>query len=296
MVSYPLFKQAYRMRFNQLRSFGTIKRFYDPKNDIAFRKIFGEKHNKPILLSFLNAVLRREGNNLIEEVELLPPELAPRFEHTKKSILDVFCSDKAGHKYIVEMQNKRLISFIQRLEYYATRSYSDSLVKAANYLELKPVILLAIANHKVFPDDVPYISYHCTREGKTSQCFLPNISYAFVEIPKFNKHKEKLKTPEEFWVHFLKEASNETEPPKKAPSEIKEAYEILERYRWSSEENIMYERTMMAILDEDDLIRTAKIDARKEMALKLSELGFSLDIIVDVTGLSSSEITKLINQ
>ncbi|KAF0484056.1 transposase [Gigaspora margarita] len=280
MVSYPLFKQAYRMRFNQLRSFGTFKRFYDPKNDIAFKKVFGEKHNKPILLSFLNAVLRREGNNLIEEVELLPPELAPRFGHTKKSILDVFCSDKEGHKCIVEMQNKRLISFIQRLEYYATRSYSDSHIKAANYLELKPVILLAIANHKVFPDDVPYISYHCTREGKTRQCFLPNISYAFVEIPKFNKHKEQLKTPEEFW----------------APSEIKEAYEILDRYRWSSEENIMYERAMMAVLDEDDLIRTAKIDARKEIALKLSELGLSLDIIVDATGLSSSEITKLINQ
>lgn len=52
----------------------------------------------------------------------------------------------------------------------------------------------------------------------------------------------------------------------------------------------------MAVLDEDDLIRTAKIDARKEIALKLSELGLSLDIIVDATGLSSSEITKLINQ
>ncbi|CAG8760072.1 11552_t:CDS:2, partial [Gigaspora rosea] len=150
----------------------------------------------------------------------------------------IFCSNKEGRKYIVEMPNRRLNSFIQKLEYYATRSYSDSLIKAANYLELKPVVLLAIANHE---------------------------------------HKEQLKTTEDYWVHFLKEASNETEPPKEAPSEIKEV-------------------TILAILDDNYLIRTAKIDRSKEIVLKLSELGLPLDIIVNATGLLSLEITKLINQ
>lgn len=72
--------------------------------------------------------------------------------------------------------------------------------------------------------------------------FLPNLSYAFVELPKFSKCREQLKTTEDFWIHLLKEASKEGEPPKGAPSEIQEAYNILERYRLSPMENDAYER------------------------------------------------------
>ena len=35
--------------------------FADVKNDIAFRKIFGNETKKEILISFLNAVLTLEG-------------------------------------------------------------------------------------------------------------------------------------------------------------------------------------------------------------------------------------------
>ncbi|CAG8849837.1 12896_t:CDS:1, partial [Gigaspora margarita] len=45
----------------------TVQHFYDSKNSVVFQKILGEKQNKPMLLSFLNSLLRCEGNNLIEE-------------------------------------------------------------------------------------------------------------------------------------------------------------------------------------------------------------------------------------
>ncbi|RUM55609.1 MAG: transposase, partial [Nautilia sp.] len=32
-------------------------KFADPKNDLAFKKIFGDEKHKNILISFLNAVL-----------------------------------------------------------------------------------------------------------------------------------------------------------------------------------------------------------------------------------------------
>lgn len=34
-----------------------ITRFFDPKNDFAFKKIFGTEKNKNILIHFLNDVL-----------------------------------------------------------------------------------------------------------------------------------------------------------------------------------------------------------------------------------------------
>ncbi|NJN68409.1 MAG: transposase, partial [Chloroflexaceae bacterium] len=36
-------------------------RFANPKNDVAFKKIFGNEHQPAILISFLNAVLDLHG-------------------------------------------------------------------------------------------------------------------------------------------------------------------------------------------------------------------------------------------
>ena len=151
------------------------------------------------------------------------------------------------------MQNKRLSSFIQRLVYFADQNFQ--------VVELKPVIVLAIANRKIFPKEIKCISYH---SKETKKFFPPNLSYVFVELPKFDKCDEQLEIPEDYWVHLLKEAANENELPKEAPSEIQAAYEVLEKHRWSSAEIESYEKTMMAILDDEDAIRTAKNESREE--------------------------------
>ena len=43
-------------------------KFADPKNDVAFRKIFGNEAKKVILISFLNSVLGLEGDRKIIEL------------------------------------------------------------------------------------------------------------------------------------------------------------------------------------------------------------------------------------
>ncbi|TAH31052.1 MAG: transposase, partial [Cytophagales bacterium] len=47
--------------------------FADVKNDIAFRKIFGNGAKTEILVSFLNAVLKLEGNKKIASVTIQNP-------------------------------------------------------------------------------------------------------------------------------------------------------------------------------------------------------------------------------
>ncbi|PKY31161.1 hypothetical protein RhiirB3_393128 [Rhizophagus irregularis] len=233
------------------------RRFFNPNNDVAFRKIFAIEQNKPLLLSFLNSILRRKGNNIIEEVKLLP-------QNSTKSILNVSCYDKSGYRYIVEMQNKRFSIFIQRLEHYISHSTYSNQLQNVDYLELKPKILLTILNHKIFPKEIKYISYYSNCEEKTNKCFLPNISYAFIELPKFDKCNEQLKTPEDYWIYLLKEAGNKNELPKNAPNEIQAAYKILEIYNWNLADVKNYENTMMAILDRNDEIITAIEEGREE--------------------------------
>ena len=46
-------------------------RFADPKNDLAFKKIFGNEAHKEILISFLNSLLDFKDEKTIVDVTLL---------------------------------------------------------------------------------------------------------------------------------------------------------------------------------------------------------------------------------
>ncbi len=52
-------------------------KFVDVKNDVAFRKIFGNENRKEVLISFLNAVLLLQSNHKIVNVEILTPYQLP---------------------------------------------------------------------------------------------------------------------------------------------------------------------------------------------------------------------------
>jgi predicted transposase/invertase (TIGR01784 family) len=302
-------------------------RFYDAKNDIAFRRLFAREENKPLLISFLNAVLRREGEDLIQEVTILPPELVPNIAEAKRSVLDVRCRDSKNFEYVVEMQNRKLTSFVQRAQYYASRAYIEQLWQGDVYLELRPVILLAILNHKIFPDDVGVISYHHTLETETQRHYLKDISYAFIELDKFTKGWDDLETIEDQWLYLLKKAKETDETPPHASQEILQAYETLEQYRWTEGEREAYERARMSIMDEADMLSTAieeglekgreegreevrqekevalkKAEEEKEIALKKAKIemaktlllkGIDIEIISETTGLSMEEMKKL---
>ena len=88
-------------------------KFVDVKNDVAFRKIFGNENKKVILISFLNAVLGLEGQNRVKEVTLLNPFQLPRLAGEKSSIIDVRATDEKGKKSSVRImiltQSKSLL-------------------------------------------------------------------------------------------------------------------------------------------------------------------------------------------
>ena len=82
-------------------------KFADPKNDLAFKKIFGNENHKNILISFLNAVLDFKDEKEIVEVSLVNPYQVPRIPDLKETILDIKATNRSGENFIVEMQKKR---------------------------------------------------------------------------------------------------------------------------------------------------------------------------------------------
>jgi len=81
-----------------------LSKFLDPKNDVAFRKVFGSEQHKDIVIHFINDILELKGNDQIESVKFLSPMQDPEISSKKQSIVDVLCSAKDGVQIIVEMQ------------------------------------------------------------------------------------------------------------------------------------------------------------------------------------------------
>jgi len=139
-------------------------KFVDPKNDVAFRKIFGSEQSHDILIEFLNAIL--DLPYPIESVKITNPFLYPLIKGLKETILDVHASDQDGNKFIIEMQVEGASGFDKRIVYYSSKAYVSGLPKGKLYKELKPVIFLGILNFTLF-DHAHYISRHLILNKET---------------------------------------------------------------------------------------------------------------------------------
>jgi predicted transposase/invertase (TIGR01784 family) len=73
-----------------------MTKYLNPKNDFAFKKIFGSETHKNILIHFLNDILLFTGRNQIETVKFLSPSINPETWAQKQSIVDVLCKDQKG--------------------------------------------------------------------------------------------------------------------------------------------------------------------------------------------------------
>ncbi|BAG39607.1 hypothetical protein OTT_0149 [Orientia tsutsugamushi str. Ikeda] len=184
-----------------------LSRFLDPKNDVAFKKIFGSEKNKDILIHFLNDILLFEGNRKIIEVEFLGTILDADIASKKESIVDVLCKDKNGAQYIIEMQVDPTQGFEKRAQYYAAKAYGrqPNRGKEGKYSDLKKeVIFIAIADYKLFPNKEDYISRHVILDKKTYEHDLKDFSFTFIELPKFKKNRvEELNDITEKWCYFF---------------------------------------------------------------------------------------------
>ncbi len=114
-----------------------LSKFLDPKNNFAFRRIFGTEKNKDILIHFLNDVLGLTGEAEIKDVQFLSPIRNPEIATKKESIVDVLCRDSKGIQTIVEMQVARTTGFEKRAQYYAAGAYFSQAGVGDQYQNLK---------------------------------------------------------------------------------------------------------------------------------------------------------------
>ena len=288
-------------------------RFVDPKNDVAFKKIFGDENHKEILISFLNAVLDLKGTQEIADIAILNPYQAPRLEMLKYTLLDLQVTDKRGVTFIVEMQVEEIEGYKKRFQYYAAKAYAGQIERGEEYLKLNQVIFIGILNFTAF-ESKHYLSRHLLLNLETKDQDLGDIEFNFIELPKFKKQAQELTTLLDKWIYFIKHADRLDVLPENINSPaLQSAYDMAERFRWSKEELEIYGYWSMKLQDERGALTVAErrglaagLEAGRKEGLaageKTARLAMARALLADgvepaqvakYTGLSLAEVTQL---
>jgi predicted transposase/invertase (TIGR01784 family) len=244
------------------------QRYLDPKNDIVFKRIFGEHPH--ILRSFLNALLPLTEDEKIVSLEYLPAEQVPQVPTLKNSIVDVRCKDKHGRQFIVEMQINWTSSFLQRVLFNASKAYVRQLEKREEYVLLQPVMGLAVLDDTFDRETAEFYHHYKMVNVQQTSRVIEGLQLVFIELPKFKPETMPKDNPhKQAWLRFLKEAGEEqsstlmTELGKQVP-EINEAYELAIESTFSKAELESYDRYWDIVRTEKTLIMDKLAEGRKE--------------------------------
>ena len=269
-----------------------IMKFVDIKNDVAFRKIFGNQKKSVVLISFLNAVLRLEGNNRITKVTVIDPYLLPRIAGEKASIIDVRATDQRNRQFVVEMQVADLKGFESRVQYYTARDYSMQIEKGDDYPKLKPTYFIGILNFGIGFGKL-YLSKHFTVEEETGDCVLDGIQYRFIQLTKFKKKKHELVDMVDKWTYFIKHAQKlEVIPDDIEDEGLITAYKEADKHSWKKEELIAYDNASMREQDE-----RGREEKAEERGIEQGENKKEIETIVKLymKGKMAAEISDLLD-
>ncbi|MFQ9313521.1 MAG: Rpn family recombination-promoting nuclease/putative transposase [Clostridium perfringens] len=275
----------------------------NPQIDFVFKKIFGTEKNKPILINFLNAVIK--PTTPIKDVEIKNNDIDKDFLEDKFSRLDVKATTSNKEHINIEIQVKNEYNMIQRTLYYWSKMYSEQIQNRDNYSKLERTVCINILNFKYLKNDKYHNAYRL-KEITSNEELTDLQEIHFIELPKFNEigNKENVDVEKmdalEKWLEFLVEPeSNTVRQLELSNEEIKLAKSELYRLSMDSKEREQYNMREKAIYDRIFALESSKeegkLEEKLEVAKKLLIANVDIDIINSSTGLSKDELLKIKN-
>ena len=143
-------------------------------------------------------------------------------------------------------------------------------------------------------------------DKQTHKVFNDKLTFKYVEIAKFKKSIEELKTNYDKWIYVLQNLSRLDRQPRYLQTEVfSRLFKQAEIAGFTRTELREYEDSLKAYRDMKNSLDNAeekgiakglakgKKDKAIEIATKMKAKGFSVDDIVQMTGLSADEVKKI---
>lgn len=280
--------------------------------DWAIKRLLRDKANFSVLEGLLTVLF----NDKTKIVEILESEGNQQRDDDKFNRVDIKAKNSKGEIIIVEVQNTRELYYLERILYGTAKAITEHISLGDTYQEVKKVYSISIlyfdlgkGNDYLYHGQNRFIGVHTNdellitakEEGAIIQK-LPQEVFPEYYLIRVNEFNQVAKTPLEEWVKYLK--TGIIDPDTTAPG-LPEAREKLRYYDMSPEERHEYDEHVNAIMIQNDVLNTAKLEGhaegraeggaegKLEDARNLKQLGVSIDIIAQATGLSREEIGKL---
>ncbi len=125
-------------------------KYINPFTDFGFKRLFGTEPNKDLLIDFLNQIL--PARHKIQDLTYSDKEHLGLNEIDRRAVFDIYCTNKTGDKFIVEIQRARQIYFKDRSVYYSTFPIQEQAIKGEWNYKLSAVYTVGILDF-IFDDD-----------------------------------------------------------------------------------------------------------------------------------------------
>ena len=286
--------------------------YLDPKNDLTFKRVFGE--HKHLCMSLINSMLPLKKP--IVSIEYNTGELVPQLANIlRNTSVDVRCTDEDGRQFIVEMQLYWTESFKNRVLLNASKAYIKQLDKGEEFTLLHPVYALNFVN-EIFEKSPEmaneYYHHYKIVNIKDTEKQIEGLEFLFVELPKFKPQNCAEKKLHELWLRFLTEINERT---KEIPQEllenedIREALGYMEQAAYTKGQLEAYDKWKIDMMTERSIVTDAIVKGlaegreegikegikkeKIEIVYKALEMGMPIETVSKLTCLSKEQIENL---
>lgn len=308
--------------------------------DWAIKRLLRQKANFDVLEGFLTVLLGEK----VSIIEILESEGNQEYKEDKFNRVDIKARNSKDEIIIVEIQNTRELYYLERILYGVAKAITEHIRLGESYDRVRKVYSISIlyfdigrGSDYLYHGQNNFVGVHTGDllqvTVKEKEAIVPRMpaeifpEYILIRVNEFN---QVAVTPLEEWVSYLKTGviPADTQTPGLA-----EAREKLRYYSMTSAERHAYDEHLNAIMIQNDVLGTAKLEGliegrtegrrlgleeglqqglqqgrqeglqegllegerkmQREIARKLKENGSPLDMIRAVTGLSAEEIAAL---
>ena len=282
---------------------------YNLKNDIIFKAFFSRKGNEIFLIDFLEALL----NIKIESIKIKEEDNIEQLSVDEKGgRLDLQAKLNDGIIVNIELQMKNNYDIEERTTIYSSKISSREAGRGTDYKNIDKIIMINILGYNLLEFE-EYISETVIVLDKHRDYeMLKGIKWYFIELPKFRKKNPDLNNKMDQWICFIddsnkgaiKMAENKNKVLQKARKELDyltgdEAVRRLAELRdkWEMDDFFIKKRAEEEGKRAGEKIgeKIGKKKKQIEIAKKLLEKGMEIKEIIEITGLTESEIKNLTN-
>ncbi len=284
--------------------------------DWAIKRLLRQKANFGVLEGFLTVFLGEP----ITIVELLESEGNQLSGEDKFNRVDIKARNSKGEIIIIEVQNTRELYYLERILYGVAKAITEHIHLGDSYNEVKKVYSISIlyfdlgvGNDYLYHGQNQFVGVHTgdrlqirKKEQNAIVSRFPSEIFPEYILIRVNEFDKVAVTPLDEWMRYLKDgiiASDTTAPG------LEEAREKLKYYSMTDQERHAYDEHLNAVMIQNDVLNTAKMEGRMEglkegrqegrmeerlaNARNFKKMGVSPDIIARATGLSLEEINGL---